>query len=81
MAAGVPIVATDVGACREVLEGGRCGLLVEPINPQALALGMLEALANPDATRKRATAARDRALNDFSVAAMAQAYGEELGIR
>ena len=53
---------------------------MEPINPQALALGMLEALADPDATRKRATAARDRALNDFSVAAMAQVYGEELGI-
>lgn len=81
MAAGVPIVATDVGACREVLEDGRCGLLVEPINPQALAQGIRQALADPHATMQRAAAARERALRDFSVAAMAQAYGEELGIR
>lgn len=80
MAAGVPIVATDVGACREVLQGGRCGLLVEPYSPQALALGIRKALADPNATRQRVAAARVRALRDFSVEAMAQAYGEELGI-
>ncbi len=81
MAAGVPIVATDVGACREVLEDGRCGLLVEPINPKALADGIRKALADPDTTLQCSAAARERALCDFSVAAMAQAYGEELGIR
>lgn len=80
MAAGVPVVATDVGACREVLEGGRCGLLVEPNSPQALADGIRQALEDPEATRQRAAAARERALRDFSVEAMAQAYGEELGI-
>ena len=81
MAAGVPIVATDVGACREVLEDGRCGLLVEPNSPQALAEGIRKVLADPDTTWQRAAAARERAQRDFSVAAMAQAYGEELGIR
>ena len=80
MAAGVPIVATDVGACREVLQSGRCGLLVEPTSPQALADGIRQALADPEATKTRAAAARERALRDFSVAAMAQAYGEELGL-
>lgn len=80
MAAGVPIVATDVGACHEVLQGGRCGLLVEPNSPQALADGIRQALADPVVTQQRAAAARERALRDFSVAAMAQAYGEELGL-
>lgn len=80
MAAGVPIVATDVGACREVLDGGRCGLLVEPANAKALAAGIREVLADPHAAQQRAAAARDRALRDFSVAAMAQAYGVELGL-
>ena len=37
MAARLPIVATDVGACREVLEAGRCGLLVPEQDPQAMA--------------------------------------------
>ncbi len=80
MAAGVPIVATDVGACREVLDGGRCGLLVDPGNPAALADGIRQVLAEPQAARQRAAAARERALSLFSVAAMAEAYGQELGL-
>ncbi len=37
MAAGVPIVATDVGACREVLDGGSLGVLVPEESPERLA--------------------------------------------
>ena len=81
MAAGVPIVATDVGACREVLDGGRCGLLVAPGTPKALAAGICQVLADPLGAQRRAAAAKERALVDFSVAAMAQAYGQELGIQ
>ena len=47
-AAGLPIVSTDVGSCREIIEGfemdpvkGRGGIVVEPCNPNAMA----EALA------------------------------------
>lgn len=81
MAAGVPIVATDVGACREVLEHGRCGLLVTPQDPRALAEGIREVLADPEATRQRAAAARQRAFDHFSVEAMAAAYAHELGLQ
>jgi glycosyltransferase involved in cell wall biosynthesis len=80
MAAGVPIVASDVGACWEVLDGGRCGLLVEPGNPEALAAGIRQVLSDPAAAKQRAEAARQHALDRFSVAAMAEAYGEELGL-
>ena len=80
MAAGVPIVATDVGACNEVLDGGRCGLLVKPRNPEALADGIQNVLDDQDAARGRANAARKRALTDFSVSAMAKTYGLELGL-
>ncbi|WP_231605634.1 glycosyltransferase [Synechococcus sp. CBW1006] len=80
MAAGVPIVATDVGACREVLDDGRCGLLVKPNSAEALADGIRQVLAAPEAARQRSASARQRALRLFSVAAMAQAYGEELGM-
>ena len=47
-ATGLPIVSTDVGSCREIIEGfegdpvkGRGGIVVEPCNPNAMA----EALA------------------------------------
>jgi polysaccharide biosynthesis protein PelF len=43
-AAGLPIVSTDVGSCREIIEGfevdpvkGRGGIVVEPCNPKAIA--------------------------------------------
>lgn len=73
MAAGTPIVATDVGACREVLENGRCGTLVPPRNPEALADALAKAAFRPDAAR--ILAARDRAEMVYSRAAMAHGYG------
>lgn len=81
MAAGVPIVATDVGACREVLDGGRCGTLVPAGDPQALATGILQVMDDPQSARQRSEAAREWAAAHYSIAAMAEAYGEELNIR
>ena len=80
MAAGVPIVATDVGACREVLAGGALAQLVPPADADALAAGIAAVLADPAAAGRRAGAARQRACRDFSVPAMAAAYGRELGL-
>lgn len=80
MAAGVPIVATDVGACREVLADGALAQLVPPADPPALAAGIAAVLADPVAAARRAAAARQRACRDFSVAMMAAAYGRDLGL-
>ena len=80
MAAGLPIVASNVGACREVLDSGRCGLLVEPQSPEALATGIRQVLSDPALALKYASAARERAMRHFSVEVMADAYGFELGL-
>jgi glycosyltransferase involved in cell wall biosynthesis len=48
MACGVPVVATDVGAVREVIEHGRTGLVVPPLDADALATATLALLADPD---------------------------------
>jgi glycosyltransferase involved in cell wall biosynthesis len=81
MAAGVPVVATAVPACREVLQEGRCGLLVTPGDPAALAAGLAEVLAAPAAAAGRVDAARERACRDYGVGAMAEAYARCLGLR
>ncbi len=47
MAAGLPIVATDVPACREILGGGIRGKLIPPSNPAALADAVIQSLKNP----------------------------------
>jgi len=44
LAAEVPVVATDVGPCAEVLQQGEWGRLVEQGNPDAVAEGLLEAI-------------------------------------
>jgi len=41
MATGLRIVATDVGGNADLLEAGRCGTLVRPQDPQALASAIL----------------------------------------
>ena len=57
MAAGVPIVATDLPTIREVLADGDTGLLVPPEDPAALAAAIRRLLVNPGlANRLRRTA-------------------------
>ena len=80
MAARVPIVATNVGACREVLEAGRCGLLVPEQDPQAMADGILQALREGEVKASRTKAAYQRAIAEFSVPESAVAYGRQLGV-
>ena len=40
-AAGLPVVATDIRGCRQVVEAGRTGMLVLTSNPAALADAIL----------------------------------------
>ncbi len=47
MAVGVPIVATNVGAIPDVLDGGRSGLLVEPQQPAGLAEAIIRLVEEP----------------------------------
>jgi glycosyltransferase involved in cell wall biosynthesis len=62
MAAGLPVVATDVGGIPELVRHGANGLLVSPGNPRALALALLELLNNTvKAERLGKTAALDAA--------------------
>lgn len=74
MVAQVPIVASDVGACRETLDGGACGLLVTPGDAQALADGIAAVVRDPAATTERANAARTRARACFDADTMADRY-------
>ncbi len=70
LAAGLPIVATDVPACRELLEGGRWGRLVPAAQPQALARAVVDALG------RRSAAPEDRSafLQQFTPTRMIEAY-------
>jgi glycosyltransferase involved in cell wall biosynthesis len=71
MLQAVPIVASDAGAIPEVLDQGRCGVLIDPSS--VTSLGDAIDSVRTDATRRRALidAGRERAASAYGVARMA----------
>jgi phosphatidylinositol alpha-mannosyltransferase len=61
MAAGRPVVATDIPGYREVVSDGVDGLLVPPRDPGALAAGLVRILREPGLASRLGEAARERA--------------------
>ncbi|MFN0072778.1 MAG: glycosyltransferase family 4 protein [Chloroflexota bacterium] len=68
MAAGVPVVAINVGASPELVLHGETGLLAPPDDPQALADAAGWILARPDLRAAMGRAGRARACQTFSEA-------------
>ena len=72
MACGKPLVGTRVGGIPEVVDDGRTGVLVEPGNPEQMASAICDLLANPAKRHAMGTAARERAVAEFSWRAIAE---------
>jgi glycosyltransferase involved in cell wall biosynthesis len=83
MAAGVPVIATDIPGTREAVEHDVTGLLVPSRNSDALASAIGRVLTDVASTAARATQARARARRDFStdimVARVTELYVSLLG--
>jgi glycosyltransferase involved in cell wall biosynthesis len=67
MAAGCPVVATDVGGTPDLFGEGARGLLVPAADPHALATAMLRALDEPEEAARRAAEARAYVMDHHSV--------------
>jgi glycosyltransferase involved in cell wall biosynthesis len=74
MAAGRPIVATAVGATPELIEDGVHGLLVPPEDARILAAALDALLGDPARARRLGAAARRRARERYSRAAMVRRF-------
>jgi glycosyltransferase involved in cell wall biosynthesis len=74
MLAGTPIVASDVGSVSEAVENGVTGLLVPAGDPEALAAALRRVLSDPGLADRLRTAAREKAVREFTAGAMARAY-------
>ncbi|WP_431960363.1 GT4 family glycosyltransferase PelF [Actinacidiphila sp. bgisy160] len=74
MFCGRATVSTDVGAVREVIGG--TGLVVPPRNPKALAEACVALLCDPERRQRLGAAARERALELFTVERNLAAFRE-----
>lgn len=75
MAHAVPLVATDVGGLREIVEDGRTGILVSRRNPAALADAIVGLLRDPERRGVLAAAAHAR-LGSFTIDAVAGRFAD-----
>jgi glycosyltransferase involved in cell wall biosynthesis len=74
MALGKPVVVTDVGGNREVVEHGKTGFLVPARNPEAFADSVLTCLCQPDWARDIGQCARKMVNTRFSLTRMVNEY-------
>ncbi|MGY1671029.1 glycosyltransferase family 4 protein [Geodermatophilus sp. SYSU D00710] len=72
MAAGLPVVATDVGDVARAVDHGVTGLVVPAHDPEALAEALATLLTDPDLRRRMGAAGRERATTMFSSGVTAQ---------
>jgi glycosyltransferase involved in cell wall biosynthesis len=74
MAAGRPVVASDLPGLAEIVRAGETGLLYAPGDKAALAKQTRLLLDNPAQQRQMGEAGRRRAEEHFTVAAMVRRY-------
>ncbi|HMH77247.1 MAG TPA: GT4 family glycosyltransferase PelF, partial [Candidatus Udaeobacter sp.] len=83
-AAGIPVVSTDVGACRELLEGsqpvdralGASGLVTGLADPGATAQAMLSLARDPGLREEMGRAARNRVRAHYQESDLIRRYRE-----
>lgn len=74
MAAGIPVVATDVGGNRQAVVDGQTGFLVPSDNPDALAAAISQLLQDEAMHRRFSEEARRRFAEQFTVSRMVERY-------
>jgi phosphatidyl-myo-inositol alpha-mannosyltransferase len=84
MAAGLPVVASDIAGYREVVRDGREGLLVPPGDPEGLAAAIRRVIDDRDLADRLGNAGRDRALLfswDRVTTQIEEVYAQALALR
>jgi len=76
MAAGLPVVASDIPGNRLAIDSGRHGLLVPTGDADALAAGIDELLSQPEWAATLGAAGRARVSQDFPVGKMVRQHRE-----
>jgi glycosyltransferase involved in cell wall biosynthesis len=80
MSSGIPVIASDFPLWRDIVEGNRCGLCVDPRDPRAIASAIDYLVSNPGVAREMGANGRKAVLDRYNWAAeaarLADFYGE-----
>ena len=71
MATALPVIASDVGGLREVVEHDRSGIIVPPADPKAIAAAIESLSRSVELRTRMGAAARARVVEHYSIANMA----------
>ncbi len=66
MLGGIPVIASDFPLWREIVEAAKCGLLVDPGSPDAVASAIVSLVDDPDLTARMGAAGRAAALAHYT---------------
>jgi glycosyltransferase involved in cell wall biosynthesis len=66
MAAGLPVVASSFPLWKKIVEGSRCGLVVDPLDPQAVAGAIRWLLDHPDEAEAMGARGREAVHDRFN---------------
>ena len=85
MAAGLPVVATDVGSARSLIDDTQSGLVVEPKAPDQLGRAIVDIVNELSVWRTRSERSAERIVHRFSasriLAGYRSAYGDAIARR
>lgn len=73
-AMGLPLIATDMPGCRDVVKHGRNGLLVPPGDAEALEAAVIDLLEADEERRRMGACGRDHIRDRFGLTAVAESY-------
>ena len=76
MAAGLPMIVTDVGGNPEAVLDGETGLVVPASDPKAIGTAVLRLARDPDLRRRLGEAGRERVAREFSMDRCVNAHDE-----
>lgn len=69
MSAGIPVIASDFPLWRDIVEGSRCGVCVDPLDPAQIARAIDELVGDPQKARQMGLNGRQAVMERYNWAA------------
>jgi len=66
MSAGIPVIASNFPLWRQIIEGNRCGICVDPFDPTAIAAAIDYLVCNPDIAQSMGERGRQAVLEKYN---------------